>query len=87
MVEKTVEIANTSGLHARPAAIFVQSAGKFTSEIWITKGERRVNAKSIMGLMSLAVARGTEVIIGAQGEDENLAVKELIDLVVSGFGE
>lgn len=87
MVEKTVEITNPTGLHARPAAIFVQSAGKFTSEIWIAKGERKVNAKSIMGLMSLAVAKGTEVIIGAEGEDENLAVKELIDLVSSGFGE
>lgn len=87
MVEKTVEITNPTGLHARPAAIFVQSAGKFTSEIWIAKGERRVNAKSIMGLMSLAVAKGTAVIIGAEGEDENLAVKELVDLVYSGFGE
>jgi phosphocarrier protein HPr len=87
MVEKTVEITNPTGLHARPAAIFVQSAGKFTSEIWIAKGERRVNAKSIMGLMSLAVAQGVQVVIGAEGEDENLAVKELIDLVYSGFGE
>ena len=87
MVEKTVEITNPTGLHARPAAIFVQSAGKFTSEIWIAKGDRRVNAKSIMGLMSLAVAQGVEVVIGAEGEDENLAVKELIDLVSSKFGE
>ncbi len=87
MVEKTVEVTNPTGLHARPAALFVQTAGKFTSSIWITKEEKKVNAKSIMGLMSLAVAQGTRVVIGAEGEDEQLAVKELIDLIVSGFGE
>ena len=87
MVEKTVEVCNPTGLHARPAALFVQTAGKFTSNIWIAKGEKKVNAKSIMGLMSLAVAQGTLVIIGAEGEDEQLAVKELYDLIASGFGE
>lgn len=87
MVEKLVKVTNPTGLHARPAALFVQTAGKFTSSIWIAKGDRRVNAKSIMGLMSLAVSQDTEVLIGAEGEDENLAVKELIDLIVSGFRE
>lgn len=87
MTEKTVEISNPAGLHARPAALFVQTAGKFTSSIWIKKGERKVNAKSIMGLMSLAVSTGTEVAVGAEGEDEHLAVKELIELVLSGFKE
>lgn len=87
MVEKTVKVSNQTGLHARPAALFVQTAGKFTSSIWIVKGDKRVNAKSIMGLMSLAVSQGTDVIIGAEGEDEHLAVKELIDLIVSGFRE
>lgn len=87
MVEKTVKVSNPTGLHARPAALFVQTAGKFTSHIWIAKGDKKVNAKSIMGLMSLAVSCGTEVIIGADGEDEHLAVKELIDLITSGFRE
>jgi phosphocarrier protein HPr len=87
MVEKTIEVSNPTGLHARPAALFVQTAGKFTSNIWIAKGEKKVNAKSIMGLMSLAVSHGTRVIIGAEGEDEHLAVKELIDLITSGFRE
>jgi phosphocarrier protein HPr len=87
MVEKTIEVSNPTGLHARPAALFVQTAGKFTSNIWIAKGEKKVNAKSIMGLMSLAVSQGTRVIIGAEGEDEHLAVKELIDLITSGFRE
>jgi len=87
MFEQIVEVCNPTGLHARPAAIFVQAASKFTSNIWIAQGEKKVNAKSIMGLMSLAVAQGTSVIIGADGEDEQLAVKELYDLIASGFGE
>ncbi|NMB32779.1 MAG: HPr family phosphocarrier protein [Clostridium sp.] len=87
MVEQTVKIVNPSGLHARPAAMFVQTAGKFTSSIWIRKGEKKINAKSIMGLMSLAIAKGTEIIIGAEGEDEAKAVSELIELITSGFGE
>jgi len=87
LVEQTIKITNPSGLHARPAAMFVQTAGKFTSNIWIKKGEKRVDAKSIMGLMSLAVARGEEIEIGAEGEDEKLAINELIDLITSSFGE
>ncbi|ABN51358.1 Phosphotransferase system, phosphocarrier protein HPr [Acetivibrio thermocellus ATCC 27405] len=87
MVEKTVVITNPEGLHARPAALFVQTAGKFTSNVWIKVGKTKVNAKSIMGLISLAVAQGTEVVIGAEGEDEEKAVEELIDLVTTGFTE
>lgn len=87
MVEKTIEITNPTGLHARPAALFVQTAGKFTSNIWIKTGLKKVNAKSIMGLMSLAVSKGTEITIVAEGEDEEFAVKEIIDLVTSDFGE
>jgi len=87
MVERATKICNPTGLYARPAALFVQTAGKFTSSIWISKGEKRVNAKSIMGLMSLAASQGVEVAIGAEGEDEHLAVKELIDLLTYGFRE
>lgn len=87
MVETVVKITNPTGLHARPAALFVQIAGKFTSSVWIGKGEKKVNAKSIMGLMSLAISQGTEVVIGAEGEDEHLAVKELTDFIASGFRE
>ncbi len=87
MVEKRVEIANPIGLHARPAAIFVQTAGKFASSIWLIKGDKKVNAKSIMGLISLAISNGTEVIIGAEGEDEEIAVRELVELIESGFGD
>ena len=87
MVEKTVKIINPSGLHARPAALFVQTAGKYTSEIWIKHGVKKVNAKSIMGLMSLAISKGTSIVIGAEGEDEEIAIKELEDLIISGLGE
>ncbi|AUG58333.1 HPr family phosphocarrier protein [Acetivibrio saccincola] len=87
MVEKTVKIINPSGLHARPAALFVQTAGKYTSEIWIKHGGKKVNAKSIMGLMSLAISKGTSIVIGAEGEDEEIAIKELEDLIISGLGE
>lgn len=87
MIEKSIMISNNTGLYARPAALFVQTAGKFTSSVWIAKGESRVNAKSIMGLMSLAIGQGMEVSIGAEGEDEHLAVKELSDLIVCGFSE
>lgn len=87
MIEKTVTITNPTGLHARPAALFVQTAGKFTSYVWLSKNDKKVNAKSIMGLMSLAVSNGTVIAIGAEGEDEQIAVKELIDLVTSGFRE
>ena len=87
MIEKSVRVTNPTGLNARPAALFVQTAGKFSSSIWIEKGERRVNAKSIMGLMSLAISQGTDVMIGAEGEDELLAVKELVDLLRVGLRE
>ena len=85
MVERAIEITNPTGLHARPAALFVQTAGKFTSQIWIKSGQKKVNAKSIMGLMSLAVSSGTQIVIGAEGEDEEIAVDELIDLITSGY--
>ena len=87
MVTKNVVICNQIGLYARPAALFVQTAGKFTSRIWVIRGDRRVNAKSIMGLMSLCISQGIEVVIEAEGEDEQLAVKELSELISYGFTE
>lgn len=87
MIESTVEISNQTGLHARPATLLVQTAGKFSSEIWIAKGEKKVNAKSIMGLMSLAISKGETISIGAQGVDEEMAVKELLNLIAKGLGE
>ncbi|RCX11280.1 catabolite repression HPr-like protein/phosphocarrier protein [Anaerobacterium chartisolvens] len=87
MVESTVEISNSTALHARHAALFVQTAGKFTSHIWIIKSDKKVNAKSIMGLMSLTAVQGSQITIGAEGEDEHLAVKELTELMSLGFKE
>lgn len=87
MVESSVEITNPTGLHARPAALFVQTAAKFSSHIWIVKQEKRVNAKSIMGLMSLAVSKGMKITVGAQGDDEQQAVNELVSLIEQNFYE
>jgi catabolite repression HPr-like protein len=70
-----------TGLHARPAALFVQEANKFVSEIFVVKGTKKVNAKSIMGIMSLAVSRGTEITIVADGPDAEEAVNKLAKIV------
>jgi phosphocarrier protein HPr len=80
-------IVNKLGLHARPAAKVSQLAGRFKAEVWISKASRRINAKSIMGVMMLAAARGTTLIIEANGPDEDEAVKALADLIGGGFGE
>ncbi|ADL68320.1 MULTISPECIES: HPr family phosphocarrier protein [Thermoanaerobacterium] len=87
MTEKTVEIKNKTGLHARPAALFVQAASKFSSQIWVEKENKKVNAKSIMGIMSLGVAQGNTVKLIADGSDEQEAIKALVDLIDSKFGE
>jgi phosphocarrier protein HPr len=80
-VEKKVVVKNKQGLHARPAALFVQIANKFTSNITITKGKQEVNGKSIMGIMMLAAGRGSRLVIKADGEDAEDAVLELEDLL------
>ncbi|BCU83113.1 HPr-like protein Crh [Polycladomyces abyssicola] len=81
MVEKKVVVQLRTGLHARPAAMFVQEANKYTSDIFVTKGDKKVNAKSIMGIMSLAVASGTEITISADGVDAEEAVNALAEIV------
>lgn len=81
MVEKKVVVRLKMGLHARPAALFVQEANKYTAEIYVKKGERAVNAKSIMGIMSLAVASGTEIVLSANGSDEEQAVEALAAMI------
>ncbi|MFD2171940.1 HPr family phosphocarrier protein [Tumebacillus lipolyticus] len=81
MAEKTVTVGLPAGLHARPAALFVQEANRFTSEIFVEKEGKAVNAKSIMGVMSLAIAKGTTVVIRADGPDAESAVEKLAMLV------
>lgn len=87
MVEKSVVIKNSAGLHARPATLFVQTANKFPCDIKIKKGEKEVSAKGIMGLLSLAAGQGSEITIRAEGEQAHEAVAALVELVESGFGE
>ena len=81
MAQRTATIASSVGLHARPAALFVQEANKYASEIFVQKGDKKVNAKSIMGIMSLAVAKGTEIVISADGPDAEKAVEALAEMV------
>ena len=87
MFSKKVIIKNKLGLHARPAALFVQLANKFQAEIFLSKNGMEVNGKSIMSVMMLAVESGSEIIIRAVGEDAVNAVKALTELVESGFDE
>ncbi|WP_246942586.1 HPr family phosphocarrier protein [Bacillus pinisoli] len=77
MVEKKVEVKLKSGLQARPAAMFVQEANRFAADIFLEKDGKKVNAKSIMGLMSLAVGSGAEVVLSAVGNDEQAALEAL----------
>lgn len=81
MVQQKVEVRLKTGLQARPAALFVQEANCFQSDIFLEKGDKKVNAKSIMGLMSLAVSTGSEVTLIADGTDEQDALKVLTDYV------
>ena len=87
MVTKEVVINNQVGLHARPATFFIQKANEFKSSIWVEKEERRVNAKSLLGVLSLGIMGGTQIRIIAGGADEEQAVNELVKLVSSGFAE
>ena len=87
MVKKEMTITNNIGLHARPATFFIQKANTFKASIWIEKDERRVNAKSLLGVLSLGIAKGMVVTIIADGQDENAAVAELVELVQVGLAE
>lgn len=87
MVTKEIVINNQVGLHARPATFFIQKANEFKSSIWIEKDDRRVNAKSLLGVLSLGIVKGTAVILIADGPDEEAAIATLSDLIASDFSE
>ena len=87
MYVKDVMVQNQVGLHARPATFFIQKANEFKSSIWIEKEERRVNAKSLLGILSLGIVGGTAIRIIADGADEQVAVDPLVELVESGFSD
>ena len=87
MVSNEVTVKNSVGLHARPATFFIQRANEFKSSVWVEKDERRVNAKSLLGVLSLGIVKGTKISIIADGSDEEEAVKTLVELIESNFSE
>ena len=87
MLRKETEIVNKLGLHARASAKLTQLAGSFKCEVWMEKGPRRINAKSIMGVMMLAAGKGSMVVVETDGEDEQPAMDALLALIADKFGE
>ncbi len=87
MYVKDVTVQTQVGLHARPATFFIQKANEYKSSIWVEKEERRVNAKSLLGVLSLGIMGGTDIRVIADGVDEQEAVDGLVKLVESGFSE
>ena len=87
MFMKETVVNNQVGLHARPATFFIQKANEFKSSIWVEKDERRVNAKSLLGVLSLGIVGGTTITLIADGSDEKEAVEALAELINSNFGE
>ena len=87
MYTKTAVVNNQVGLHARPATFFIQKANEFKSSLWGEVEERRVNAKSLLGVLSLGIVKGTEITLIANGPDEEEAVEALATLLASDFGK
>ena len=85
MYMKEVVVQNQVGLHARPATFFIQKANEYKSSIWVEKDSRRVNAKSLLGVLSLGITKGITITIIAEGSDEEQAVSDLIELISSIF--
>ena len=87
MISRDVTIQNNVGLHARPATFFIQKANTFKSSIWLEKDDRKVNAKSLLGVLSLGIAKGMTVTLIADGPDDVEAIDVLVELVQTGFAE
>ena len=87
MVRRDVTITNNIGLHARPATFFIQKANSYKSSIWIEKEDLKINDKSLLGVLSMGIAKGMTVTIVADGQDENDAISGLSDLIDTGFAE
>ena len=87
MISRDIEIINKLGLHARASAKLTQLAAKFQSEVWMSRNQKRVNAKSIMGVMMLAAGKGTTVLLETDGPDEQEAMDALVQLIDARFGE
>ena len=87
MIAKTITITNDTGLHARPASVFVSTASKFKSDLMIQKDAKKVNAKSILAVLALGITKGTEITISAEGPDEEEAITALMELAKANFNE
>lgn len=87
MISKNVTIVNSVGLHARPATFFIQKANSYKSSIWVEKEDRRVNAKSLLGVLSLGIVKGMEITLIADGADEADALEGLVALINTAFNE
>ena len=87
MFVKDVVVQNKVGLHARPATLFIQKANEFKSSIWVEREERRINAKSLLGVLSLGIVGGAQIKVIADGADEEAAVDALVDLVQNAFSD
>ncbi len=87
MISRDIVITNTSGLHARPATFFIQKANSYRASVWIEKDDRKVNAKSLLGVLSLGIAKGMTVTLIADGPDEGAAITGLVELIDNGFSE
>ena len=87
MFSKEVVVQNQVGLHARPATFFIQKANEFKSSVWVEKDDRKVIAKSLLGVLSLGITKGTSIAIIADGTDEQEAVTTLVNLIASNFTE
>lgn len=87
LLSRETTVINKLGLHARAASKLVNTASRFESEIWLEKDQRRINAKSIMGVLMLAAAKGSQLTVLAQGQDAETAINELLQLIADRFGE
>ena len=87
MIQREVTITNSSGLHARPATFFIQKANTYRSGVWVVKDDRKVSAKSLLGVLSIGITKGMTITIVADGDDEEVALKGLVELIESGFND
>lgn len=87
MIQRDVQITNNSGLHARPATFFIQKANTYRSGIWVVKDDRKVSAKSLLGVLSIGIAKGMTITLVADGDDEKSAIDGLVELIENGFND
>ncbi len=87
MISRNITIQNSVGLHARPATFFIQKANAYKSSVWVEKDDRRVNAKSLLGVLSLGITKGTVITLIADGQDEVEALNGIEELVANGFAD